>query len=261
MGVLTKTPSPPSRDSVQHARDAISRHMDIPAAWFELDNLEAREQSQLVELAARVYRQEPGRADRFGVEPPHIVFDRDALNAKEWKSWLRLVAKACGRPDWFKNKAAEAQLQVEIAKADRAMNPPRKRVSYEEPGAVILPQRVIEDVKAGALPIQSLGVLAFFLLILENREAITHDSRFEGDWFCFAREFVTASAGLGGVDFGQGAGAESTDIGHGSVCKVLEHLAGQPEAYRWLEIDKRGLEWRVRLGPAALKAYERRSGR
>jgi hypothetical protein len=164
-----------------------------------------------------------------------------------------------GDPESFTKREEEASVQAGIRDLARHMNPAQKRPRYEEPGSIILPQRVFEHIKGGALQIESVGILTVFLLMLENREALSLNADVDGEWLSFERERVTmpGDAMKRGSDLVD-AGAHNR-MSHTQVCRLLEQIASQPPVHRWLELDKQGTTWRVRLGPAYLAAIESRA--
>lgn len=247
----------PSQESLAFTMTVIRKCMDVPPALVDpRKHLDAGEQNDLVGLARRLYTVQPHEP---GHERPPYSFDREAVKPKEWARWKALCAKAVGDPDLFTNREAVAEVRGKAAEMLREINPVQRRPRYEEPGAVILPARVFEQVKKGALPIEKLGVLVFFLLQLEHREALSFGASVEGDQVVFQHDHVTIPGDA--ITPGQDIidpNAQSR-MSHTQLCRLLDGIANQPPVHRWLEVEKSGPTWRVRLGPAALDAAEKRA--
>jgi hypothetical protein len=176
------------------------------------------------------------------------AFYPDKLGKRDRGKLERLVEKGARAPNAFKESRADAAFRAEVAEIARDAMKPERRPKWEQPGAVVLPRAWCFDfVRDGVLWVDHIGLLVVLLAWFENAEL---PPRLSGAYF--EQEDGDLVLVVDSVAFGLGAVSEECVPGWK---RTFDHLV----VNNFFTADKRGREWRIKLGSRCLAARKARA--
>jgi hypothetical protein len=205
----------------------------------DLTKLSDEEQRDLLDLVKKASASE---------DPDVDAFNPDKLGKRDRGKLERLVEKGSGAPNAFKESCADAAFRAEIAEIAKEAMKPERRPKWEEEGAVVLPKQWCFDfVRDGVLWVDHVGLLVTMLAWFESAEL---PPRLWGA--SFEQQAGDLVLVVDSVLFGLGAVSEE---GVPGWKRTFDHLVTN----NFFEVERRGKEWRIKLGSRTLAARKARA--